>query len=743
MAKRDFDFKQFMLQKGDKVGMGIAGGLAVLLLFLGVFMLFGKEGSLSPTANANNLNTASSSREQQLNTGQPSEADRQAWRTVDPELKKKDLNEKILGEQYAMLFPPMTKAGAEDPGRRNPTIFQPVEFLVGNANAQLSFYIFQKKDDDERGLVAVLTNPQKTDKNNKGGGAGPGNFSMLKGGAGGMGSAGPGGPRGGPGGRGPIGPGGPGGPGGGYGMGGYGAGGGPGGAKSDDKGIRFIRTEDYKQGDPLAESVFPIRAAMIVGAFPLKKQLEEYKKALHTQSISELYDSARPEFGFLGLKVQKRVVAGLGDNKGEPWVDVDLEGDFKWWMMNNGQRPEPEEPELANLLHWSDGLVMDRPLQITDKSQPYPPLETELPSIKKSLEQLKNLGKKATPPKNQFNDPTGLSPFKHRGAGAGGQEMGEAMPGKPGGGGAAPFKPGTGAGGGGSDGAERAGATVSSVEPPEFALIRFLDFELEPGKTYEYQVKVLLNNPNFGRTDVPSYLSDKKELESEWTAVGHRFSFSEEIQYYAFDTKKVGAMLPQHNQAVLQIHRWVPSVDVTPKGSRTTNLPVGEWLIAERALVYKGEEIGQPHRLKVPVWMHSQAAFQLATCPTARTAEKHIIDVPFRGIAGDAVLVDFTGPEVTYKKAPKAKDNASDPVAVEVKQEASAELLILTTEGKLILRDRKTDSSPATPEGEEREKRVKLWKERMKKIEDAEKGTKPGDDLFNKGGGGGTGGGGQ
>jgi hypothetical protein len=315
--------------------------------------------------------------------------------------------------------------------------------------------------------------------------------------------------------------------------------------------------------------------------------------------------------------------------------------------------------------------------------------------------------------------------------------MGEGMPGKPGlGGGTTPVKPGTGAGGGGNDSPDKGGTQAgTSVEPPEFALLRFLDFQLEPGKTYEYQVKVLLNNPNFGRTDVPSYLSDKKELESEWTPVGHTLCVPEEIQYYAFNNKRAGAVQPQNNQAVLQIHRWLPTVNVTPKSSHAIELPVGEWLVAERALVYKGENIGQAHPLKVPVWRYNQSAFQLATNPTAPTRDRHMMDVPFSGYRGDAVLIDFTGGEASYKKAPRAKDDASDPVAVEVKEKASPELVILTAEGKLIVRDYDTDSNPLTPEGKERKERFDQWKERVKKIEEADKPSKPGDDLFNRGGG--------
>src|SRR6516165_537786 len=59
MAKKkiDFDFKQFMLQKGERVGLGVAGGLAVVLLIWGVWAGLGKSSPLPVLEkNTKNLN---------------------------------------------------------------------------------------------------------------------------------------------------------------------------------------------------------------------------------------------------------------------------------------------------------------------------------------------------------------------------------------------------------------------------------------------------------------------------------------------------------------------------------------------------------------------------------------------------------------------------------------------------------------------------------------------------------------
>src|SRR5262245_28021356 len=44
MAKKiDFDFKQFMLQKGERVGLGVAAAFAAVLILLGIWAGLGKS----------------------------------------------------------------------------------------------------------------------------------------------------------------------------------------------------------------------------------------------------------------------------------------------------------------------------------------------------------------------------------------------------------------------------------------------------------------------------------------------------------------------------------------------------------------------------------------------------------------------------------------------------------------------------------------------------------------------------
>src|SRR5262249_34258760 len=59
------------------------------------------------------------------------------------------------------------------------------------------------------------------------------------------------------------------------------------------------------------------------------------------------------------------------------------------------------------------------------------------------------------------------------------------------------------------------------VDP--YKLFRFVDLTAEPGKTYRYQVKLLLNNPNFNLASecldpkaIQAGSDKKKYVESEW-----------------------------------------------------------------------------------------------------------------------------------------------------------------------------------------------------------------------------------
>ena len=60
----------------------------------------------------------------------------------------------------------------------------------------------------------------------------------------------------------------------------------------------------------------------------------------------------------------------------------------------------------------------------------------------------------------------------------------------------------------------------AEYEPEEYLLLRFFDFEVEPGKYYRYRVKLLVDNPNYGlspRVLAQPDLAQPKWLEADWS----------------------------------------------------------------------------------------------------------------------------------------------------------------------------------------------------------------------------------
>src|SRR5262249_503824 len=148
---------------------------------------------------------------------------------------------------------------------------------------------------------------------------------------------------------------------------------------------------------------------------------------------------------------------------------------------------------------------------------------------------------------------------------------------------------------------------------------------------------VKMGNPNYGRKgDVasPGYAAEK-ELRSEWFTIPQKVTVPPEVQFYAVDQKEYDATdsslqpqdkrqprarrpskginangVPRKNQTVLQIPRWIQTI---PVGSE--KFAVGDWAIAERVFVYRGEYAGTEAKVEVPFWKYSIEAFDFITDP--------------------------------------------------------------------------------------------------------------------------------
>src|SRR5438034_431824 len=83
MAKPNIDFKKLLLEKGEKIGLGVAVGFMLLLIIFGLFMPDKGFFSGSPSVNASKLKTESTRVKDQQARAEP----RPELRTVPEEIK--------------------------------------------------------------------------------------------------------------------------------------------------------------------------------------------------------------------------------------------------------------------------------------------------------------------------------------------------------------------------------------------------------------------------------------------------------------------------------------------------------------------------------------------------------------------------------------------------------------------------------------------------------------------------------
>jgi hypothetical protein len=233
--------------------------------------------------------------------------------------------------------------------------------------------------------------------------------------------------------------------------------------------------------------------------------------------------------------------------------------------------------------------------------------------------------------------------------------------------------------------------------------MRLVDVNIEPNKNYRYRIRVRMANPNYNRSEVASAeYKIAKELKSDWYELPNTVRVDPEIYYYVVDQPKISAksekpplnsaryrMWDSRNaltdQVAFQFIRWVESTPLDPRDNET--VPVGDWAVADRVFVARGEFIGRKVKIDIPVWQYSKNAFVLPT------GEKNVkeknrgliptgIDVDFGQDNPDneTVLVDFEGGR-SYHPTNKNLADAS-----------RTEVLMLSPDGKLLARNSAKDT---------------------------------------------------
>jgi hypothetical protein len=743
MAKKlDIDWKNFFLQKGEKIGLGVG------VVVLGVMLVFGIKGvfSGSPSANAAALNAKTKEAQNKLVNNKPRD---DSEFKIEPTLMNNSANlDEIKVDDVkavASLFVPFAPADAK---RREPKIEPATELTARYLEAQIRSYMLSDdgkevwviRGEDVKGQSSESLKRAQTGLmpgGGRGGAGGPGaggnpmmvgNMRQMMGGGGVQSN--------------PM-----------MSRGGVGQGmrglqfagreqGNTGIAGSDDKSkkkdkarIPIDKLSEHNDVR-LADAVLPRRMVIVEGAYPLRKQLENMMAALHSPTLADAFR----ELTFAGLNVQRREVGPDGKPIGE-YADFGFEDALRVIARASGKRWAEDDPELKPLI--LPGLVYNLPEQLDERK--YPDLAAKLGDIKKALEVIKEKGQTldvAQAPE-QFN--VGDADLL---AGSGGtqQTTGQGGAAKPGGGKGAvalsneaanqpATKPGATAKPGKGGMADVAGGTTLNAnwEPPEYCLIRFYDAVVDPGRTYEYRYQIKMRNPNKDRPKEVAYkdLADKALVLSPWFEVGQRVTIPADFHFYAVDTKELevtskgGKYVGPRDQVVLQLQRWV---DLYNAADKRDPQPVGDWAVADQVRFSRGEFIGGTQSIEMPVWSWFDEKFVIASDPNARRQKK----VPVQFTESDSqcpVLVDFSSSPATYTKPEERR-------AVEDK-DVPRELLLLSPEGRLFVRNSVNDAGDS-----DRKEHFEWWKQRVSDIKNAKEkekkekmgDTKEGASPFSKGG---------
>jgi hypothetical protein len=253
----------------------------------------------------------------------------------------------------------------------------------------------------------------------------------------------------------------------------------------------------------------------------------------------------------------------------------------------------------------------------------------------------------------------------------------------------------------------------STDSVPERVLLRFVDAGLEEGKFYGYRVQVRFKNPNFGKTKEVAYpsLAQAKELVSGWdhtqpVAIPNDFYFyvvnqwptepkvlNPKVTIDNGSQKVPGSKAVPAGKVPFQIHQLVGEAN-----DAGTMRQVGDWVIAERLFIGRGELIGRSAcEVEVPVWLPTAERFILPAKVEKGRRQKNSIPINF-GDEKTPVLADFWGGPF---------------------EEGNTEVLLLGADGSLQVHSSREDSDNESPAGSERLQRYESWRHRLHTLRDA------------------------
>lgn len=746
--------KELLLKKGEYIALGVAGFGLVVLLFMGVSTGLGKA---DPAKISNELKSKSDGITRAISN--PNDETQ-----PDPiDLLKPNSNvyfdyRRVKPEEFALTWVQFDPTGRPDTKRENPRVLGIEEYtldLVRGAmpgydiiyvndgkDAQIGVIVTKKLSDQDKekvkGVVEKLKTKGRSGRKKHeevrkaqpmefGGPMGfppGGSFPMRPGGPpprGGVGGPPPGmGSAGGP----------PPGMGSMYGFGSDGSGYDSASQRSETT-IAYIPLEDLDkaigEGKLPAMSVIPLRLAVVNATFPLKRQVEEVKRAMRFTDARQ----AAPYVQFDGFKVKRRISRVGPDGKPQvlqDWADYDYLAKYTELidarkMSDYFEGADPANPDGAYLPYfykYEDALVMPLPELVPELGK-YPTLQ--LKSIQDTIQKLKDastekvspsdliqrLQKKGTrnsifTPKTAqdtmaadlYGQKMFTSPFLDPMKGPGPEKKGAFDPKNPGG-------------------------QLENQQQPidiDHLLVRFVDCDIRPGLSYEYQIQVWMWNPNYSpNKEAEKYVANpiharKPILYGPWVPLDKVLTVPTEDFLYALDpatyreeiardykgqSDLLRRLQAKDNQAVVEAVKWMEEVRL----ENGKHEPIGGWVVADMP-VSRGDYIGKKTFVKLPLWSSESHQYVFRDLPAAVFKGKDkeqpkgwLVDFSSR-----AVLVDFEGGKVSTRANGRT-----------ITEEVGTEMLIARPDGQLGVHRSIEDAADPN-----RQKLTKGWNDWLKAV---------------------------
>ncbi len=331
------------------------------------------------------------------------------------------------------------------------------------------------------------------------------------------------------------------------------------------------------------------------GVFPLRDQILKYADAIHRN-----FHQAASIFDILDFELERQVAQLEGEPWTGPWEKVDLQAAYDILDKAAGFDAEVLNSTVTNAV-----ITMPLPMRITGewrRQATHPQIEKfELTDSQIAMEtemQRKLLQEAAAQKKQMDSAVTRRGGFarsvidsRQLEADMLGTNMYSNVPGFDMGGGMGGMAGPMGGAGGTGTRNTRQGAQVNPLDKlvadmakgatnradeekrirewiqsrvsaeGELLLFRYLDFNVEPGRTYRYRIRLVLRNPNFGRrlqdAGGVAHVVEGESRATPWSQVTQPIYVEEDIKYFVTDIREQsGKVFPT---AKFDIFEWNPS----------------------------------------------------------------------------------------------------------------------------------------------------------------------------------------